>query len=174
MIYHTRESKRESSLIKVVYIDQEKDRVRSLGNTRNHTTDTGVTVLQWTRWVEHYGELLDLHFLTKLSVLKCRGILTTHHSSYLTVRRTLLSMLAITSRWCRCIVRMMDLCARCFLPVSGLLFWGGLMGWRRDQSTASRSLFKSLGLDLLLVVRYPNQCIVVHEDGGVRNSLKLC
>ena len=31
--YHMRESRRESSLTKVVHIDQEKDRVRSSGET---------------------------------------------------------------------------------------------------------------------------------------------
>lgn len=47
--YHVRESRTESFLTKVVHIDQEKDLVRSSGDTQNHTTDMGITTLQWMR-----------------------------------------------------------------------------------------------------------------------------
>lgn len=141
---------RGESFTKAVCIDQEKDQVRSSVGTQTHPTGMGVTVLQWMRWVRHYGKPLSRHILTKLSVHKCRSILTAHRSSHMMVRKTLLNMSAITSKWCRFILRIMHLCARCFLLASGLWLWGGLMGWGKGQSTALGSWFKSSGLDSLL------------------------
>lgn len=145
-----------SSPIRVVRVGRETNWVTSSSDCQTLLTDTGVIVLQWTRWVEHYEELLSHHSLTRLSMLKCRDVSTDHCLSHMTVGLTLLNMSAIISRWCCCILRMMHLCARCFLLISNLHFWDGLMGSGNGQSIGSRSWFRSLGLDSWLLVGCAN------------------
>ena len=45
MILTTQEKAKKSPLIKVVSVDQEKDRVRSSSDTQTHPMDKGVTAL---------------------------------------------------------------------------------------------------------------------------------